>query len=405
MAERVNKSLRLFRWQGVHSTHIKMQGKTAAKSELALRASLRRQGITRVNIQRVWQLNWPWQNLQTSDTTWFLRQLSITLASGISLAHSLELLLQTTQKPPMIALLEHIKSHIEMGRSLANSLRAHTKTFPETVVQMIHAGEQSGTLVTMLTTLAEHREKTAALHKQIHRALFYPLLVLVIALCISTILLWFVVPTFQNLFASFNAPLPAATTAIIYLSQQLKQQGVTLFFVMTILIGLGYVSYCRVKKLRLFIHQAILKLPFAGTLVQHSNVVHLSNMLAITLNAGIPLLPALQLTQKTLRNCVYQKTLLAIEQQISSGTPLHQAMSHTQHFPTLAIQLVRIGEASGTLSTMLNKIAQTYQEQVNHRVAKLTTLLEPLIMSILGIAVGGLVLAMYLPIFKMGSVI
>ncbi len=345
------------------------------------------------------------RRITTQDITYCIRQWAMMINAGMPLLQSLEMLITSATSVKLRQLLTQLKRSIESGKSLSVSLHKHPQYFPTALTQLIHAGEQSGTLDTMLTRIADERDKTTALRKQVQRALWYPAMVVFMATIVTLVLLLFVVPKFQVMFDSFGATLPAFTQAIVDLSLMLQDHGLWIGLILILFILTGITIYRRSSTLRKRCDGLMLRAPLIGNLLQHAIIARSADTLAITFAAGMPLIQALGLVAKTNRNQLYQQALMRIQQQVSKGVPLHQAFADTHLFPTLAVQMIRIGEMSGTLEMMLLRIAKLYQEQVDHSIARLTTLLEPLLMSALGLIVGGLVIAMYLPIFKMGSVI
>ena len=298
-----------------------------------------------------------------------------------------------------------LKQDISAGINLATALRKKPAHFDALFCNLVDAGEQAGALDVVLQRVAAYKEKTEALKKKIKKAMTYPIAVVLVALVVSAILLIKVVPQFQGVFSSFDAQLPAFTLAVIALSEMLTQHGAWLFGGgCLIFFALGH-RYKRCEALRQRVDRWLLKLPVIGSLLRLSAIARFARTLATTLAAGVPLLEALRAVAGATGNHVYKEAVLRLQQHVATGSQIHVAMGATGVFPGMAIQMTAIGEESGTLDDMLNHVATYYETEVDSLVDNLTTLMEPLIMAVLGVMVGGLVIAMYLPIFKLGQVI
>jgi type IV pilus assembly protein PilC len=298
-----------------------------------------------------------------------------------------------------------VKTEVEGGTALAASFAKHPLYFDDLVVNLVDAGEQAGALETLLDKIATYKEKTEALKKKIKKALTYPAAVLVVALVVTTILLIFVIPAFEDLFQGFGADLPAFTRMVIDLSVFVRAKGVYIAIMIGAAIGSFLYFQKRSRPMRHFLDRMSLKMPIIGPILQKAAIARYARTLATMFAAGVPLVEALESVAGATGNIVYEIGVLKIRDEVSTGQRLQQAMENVDLFPNMVIQMIAVGEESGSLDAMSAKVADFYEEDVDNAVDNLSSLLEPMIMAILGVLVGGLVIAMYLPIFKMGSVI
>jgi type IV pilus assembly protein PilC len=344
------------------------------------------------------------KKIKPLDIILLMRNLSTMSYAGIPLLTALNSLEQGQDKPRMRKLLSSIKTDISQGQLMADSLSKHPRYFEILICNLLRTAEMSGTLDTTLKHIAEHLEKSAALKKKIHKALTYPTLVLALACIVATILLVLVVPQFQSLFKSFGAQLPLPTRIIIHCSTSLQQYW--WLFIMLAGFGVTAVKTANTysRSFSCFVDRYKLKFIIIGPLVEKAILARITRSLATTLAAGVPLVNALTSVAEIANNSVYQQAMLGIRDHITKGESLQDAMNNCGQFPPMVTQMIAVGEASATLETVLNKIASYYEEDVDNIVSNLSNLIEPIIMMILGIIVGGFVLAMYLPIFKLGSV-
>jgi type IV pilus assembly protein PilC len=298
-----------------------------------------------------------------------------------------------------------IKADVEGGSSLAEALAKHPIYFDDLFVNLVEAGEQAGALETLLDKVATYKEKTEAIKKKIKKALTYPAAVLVVAFVVTIILLIFVIPAFEDLFQGFGADLPAFTRVVIDLSQFVRDQG----WYLAIMAGAAVYAFLYFKKrsrpMRHFLDRTALRMPIIGPILQKASIARYARTLSTMFAAGVPLVEALESVAGATGNIVYEQGVLQMKDEVATGQRLQQAMENTDLFPNMVIQMIAVGEESGSLDDMSAKVADFYEEDVDNAVDNLSSLLEPMIMAILGILVGGLVVAMYLPIFKMGSVI
>ena len=395
-----------FLWEGTDRKGQKVKGKSMAANEAAVRADLRRQGVVplRIKKQRKGMFGGG-GTITPGDIAIFSRQLSTMLAAGIPLVQSFEIVGGGHENAAMQKLIMAIKADVEGGNSLAHSLAKHPLYFDDLFINLVEAGEQAGALESLLDKVATYKEKTEALKKKIKKALTYPAAVLVVAFVVTAILLIFVIPAFEDLFKGFGADLPTFTRMIIDLSVFVRTQG----WYIVILIGAAFSTFFyfkkRSRKMRHFLDRLILKVPVIGPIMQKAAIARYARTLSTMFSAGVPLVEALESVAGATGNIVYEVGVLAMRDEVSTGQRLQVAMENTDLFPNMVIQMIAVGEESGSLDAMSAKVADFYEEDVDNAVDNLSSLLEPLIMSILGVLVGGLVVAMYLPIFKMGAVI
>ena len=406
MAEATTLSTEPFFCEGTDRKGQKVKGKAMATNEAAVRADLRRQGVVPIRIKKQNKgLFASGGTITPGDIAIFMRQLSTMLAAGIPLVQSFEIVGNGHENAAMQKLILAVKSDVEGGTALAEAFGKHPLYFDDLVLNLVEAGEQAGALETLLDKIATYKEKTEALKKKIKKALTYPAAVLVVALVVTTILLIFVIPAFEDLFQGFGADLPTFTRMIIDLSVFVRTKGI---YIAT-MIGIGIATFMYFKKrsrpMRHFLDRMMLKLPIIGPILEKASIARYARTLSTMFAAGVPLVEALGSVAGATGNIVYEEGVLAMRDEVSTGQRLQQAMENTDLFPNMVIQMIAVGEESGSLDDMSSKVADFYEEDVDNAVDNLSSLLEPLIMSILGVLVGGLVIAMYLPIFKMGAVI
>ncbi len=395
-----------FLWEGTDRKGKKIKGKAMAANEAAVRSDLRRQGVvpTRIRKQRK-GLFAGGGTITTTDIAIFSRQLATMLSAGIPLVQAFEIVGSGHDNAAMQKLIMAVKVDVEGGSSLAEALAKQPLHFDDLFVNLVEAGEQAGALETLLDKIATYKEKTEAIKKKIKKALTYPGAVLVVALVVTTILLIFVIPAFEDLFQGFGADLPTFTRMIIDLSQFVREKGMYL----ATMIGGAVFAFLYFKKrsrpMRHFLDRLILKAPVIGPILQKAAIARYARTLSTMFAAGVPLVEALQSVSGATGNIVYELGVLRMRDEVATGQRLQVAMENTDLFPNMVIQMIAVGEESGSLDDMSAKVADFYEEDVDNAVDNLSSLLEPMIMAILGVLVGGLVVAMYLPIFKMGSVI
>jgi type IV pilus assembly protein PilC len=394
-----------FLWEGKDRKGNRVKGRGLAKDELEMRADLRRQGInaTRVRKERQWFKGEG--KITPEDIAIFARQLATMLTAGIPMVQSFEIIGVGHDKPAMQKLVLAIKSDIETGNALNQALAKHPLYFDDLFVNLVEAGEHAGALETVLDKIATYKEKTEALKKKIKKALFYPGAVLAVAVIVTVILLIFVIPQFESLFKGFGADLPAFTQMVINMSRWMQDNGWYLAIVVGAAIYTFAYFYKRSRPMRQFIDRMSLQAPVIGPILRKAAIARFARTLATMFGAGVPLVEAMKSVAGATGNIVYQDAVMKMRDEISTGLRMQRAMENTGLFPNMVVQMIAVGEESGSLDEMAAKVADFYEADVDAAVDGLSSLLEPLIMVILGVLVGGLVIAMYLPIFKLGAVI
>src|SRR5210317_830337 len=395
-----------FLWEGTDKNGKKIKGKSLANDEATVRADLRRKGVvpTRIRKQRK-GLFAGRSKITTADIAIFSRQLATMLTAGIPLVQAFEIVGNGHEIPAVQKLLMAIKADVEGGTSLAGALAKHPLYFDDLYVNLVSAGEQAGALESLLEKIATYKEKTEAIKKKIKKALTYPAAVLAVAFVVTTILLIFVIPSFEDLFKGFGADLPTFTRMVIDLSAFVRSQGVILVGMIGAAIGAFTYFRKRSRPFRHFLDRVMLKLPVIGPIMSKASIARYARTLSTMFAAGVPLVEAMESVAGATGNIVFEIGVLEMRDEVSTGLRLQQAMENTDLFPNMVIQMIAVGEESGSLDEMSAKVADFYEEDVDNAVDNLSSLLEPMIMAILGVLVGCLVVAMYLPIFKMGSVI
>jgi len=394
-----------FTWEGTDRTGKRVKGKTVSTSEAAVRSELRRQGVVPTRVRKQSMLFRKQGKVTAADIALFSRQLATMMTAGIPLVQSFDIVGAGHENPAMQKLIMAIKGDVEGGTALADALAKHPLHFDDLFVSLVAAGEQAGALETLLEKIATYKEKTEAIKKKIKKALFYPAAVVVVAIVVTAILLIFVIPEFESLFQGFGADLPAFTRFVIDISKFVQTKGWIL------LIGgvggvLGLLHWKkRSRSVQHFFDRMMLKLPIIGTILHKSAIARYARTLSTTFAAGVPLVEALTSVAGATGNIVYESAVLHMRDEVATGQRLQRAMENTDLFPNMVNQMIAVGEESGSLDAMSSKVADFYEEEVDNAVDSMSSLLEPLIMAILGVLVGGLVIAMYLPIFKMGAVV
>src|SRR5688572_12870801 len=394
-----------FTWTGMDKKGNRVSGKSLAPDEASLKADLRRQGIAVNRVKKQSQSLGGGGKVGPEDIAVFSRQLATMLAAGIPLVQSFEIVGNGNDKPKMQKLILDIKADVEGGTSLHEALGKHPLHFDDLYVNLVEAGEQAGALETLLDKIATYKEKTEALKKKVKKALFYPAAVLVVAVVVTIILLIFVIPQFESLFKGFGADLPAFTQFVINMSRGLQDNW---HWMAGIAGGTGYAFFYfkkRSKAMREFLDRIMLKFPIIGPILYKSAIARFARTLATMFAAGVPLVEALESVAGATGNIVFENAVLKMRDEVATGQRLQRAMENTGLFPNMVIQMIAVGEEAGALDAMSGKVATFYEAEVDNAVDSMSSLLEPLIMAILGVLVGGLVIAMYLPIFKLGAVV
>ncbi|MEB3754313.1 type II secretion system F family protein [Acinetobacter sp. MD2(2019)] len=408
MAVKKAELMPTFTYTGVDRKGLKVKGDLPARNMALAKVTLRKQGIT-VKAIREKRKNLLEGILKkkvgTQDITIFTRQLATMMKAGVPLVQSFEIVAEGLDNPAMREVVLGIKGEVEGGNTFTGALRKYPQYFDRLFCSLVESGEQSGSLETMLDRVAIYKEKSEVLKQKIKKAMKYPITVVVVAIIVTIILMVKVVPVFQDLFSSFGAELPAFTQMVVNMSNWMQSYWYMLIIGSVIAIFSFIEAKKRSVKFRDFLDKLVLKLPIFGDLVYKAIIARYSRTLATTFAAGVPLIDALESTAGATNNIIYENAVMKIRSDVATGQQLQFAMRATERFPSMAIQMVAIGEESGALDTMLDKVATYYESEVDNAVDGLTAMMEPLIMAVLGVLVGGLVIAMYLPIFQMGSVV
>src|ERR1700722_10456895 len=394
-----------FAWEGKDKRGNRVKGKSLAPDEVVLRSELRRQGIAPSKIKKQSSAPGRGGKVKPEDIAVFSRQLATMLAAGIPLVQAFEIVGNGNDKPAMQKLILDIKADVEGGTSLHESLGKHPLYFDDLFVNLVEAGEQAGALESLLDKVATYKEKTEALKKKVKKALFYPAAVLVVAVVVTVVLLVFVIPQFEALYKGFGADLPAFTLFVIGISKFVQHDGIFLAMVIGGVLFAFFFFKKRSRAMREFLDRLALKLPIIGPILNKAAIARYARTLSTMFSAGVPLVEALQSVSGATGNIVYENAVLRMKDEVATGQRLQRAMESTGLFPNMVNQMIAVGEESGSLDEMSAKVATFYEAEVDNAVDAMSSLLEPLIMLVLGVVVGGLVIAMYLPIFKLASVV
>jgi type IV pilus assembly protein PilC len=399
-----------YSWECTNKKGQTFKGETVAASADVVKAELRKQGLTpkkgKIKKKGGGLFSERQKPITTKDIAVFSRQLATMMKAGVPMVQAFDIVGQGHSNPSMTKLIMQIKIDIEAGGTLASALSQHPAYFDDLFVSLVDAGEQSGALETLLEKVATYKEKSEALKNKIKKAMTYPISVLVVAVVVSAILLIFVVPTFAEMFEGFGAELPAFTLFVVALSDTLVENVWTFIAIIVAAIYGFKQAKIRSKAFRDSLDKLTLKLPAVGILTTNAAIARFARTLATMFAAGVPLVEAMVSVAGAAGNSVYQKAIMQVRDDIASGTTLQASLAQNKElFPNMLIQMVGIGEESGALDEMLEKVAEYYEEAVDDAVDNLTAMLEPMIMSFLAVVIGGLVVAMYLPIFKMGQVV
>ena len=406
MAEQALKS-DIFVWEGTDKAGKRVKGEISGKNDALIKAQLRRQGVNPTKVKKKSKplFGSGGKRITSKDITVFSHQLATMMSSGVPLVQSFDIVGRGHENVRMQDMIMDIKGHVEAGGSLAESLGRHPLYFDELYRNLVVAGEAAGILESILHKVANYLEKTEALKSKIKGALFYPTAVIVVAFVITAILMIFVIPQFQQLFAGFGADLPALTALVIEISKYFQAYWWAIFGSIGLTIYGILEAKRRSQKVAHFFDRYSLKIPVIGEILEKSAIARFTRTLATMFAAGTPLVEAMTSVAGACGNILFYEATLKMRDEIATGTQLQVAMRDSQLFPNMVIQMVAIGEESGALDQMLGKVADWYEQEIDDAVDALTSLLEPLIMAVLGVLIGGLVIAMYLPIFKMGQVI
>jgi type IV pilus assembly protein PilC len=393
-----------FAWEGRDKRGQRVKGKSLAPDESALRLELRRQGIAPSRIRKQAQ-SLKGGKVNAADIAVFARQLATMLASGIPMVQAFDIVGNGSDKPALQKLILDIKADIESGSSLHEALGKHPLHFDDLFVNLVEAGEQAGALETLLDKIATYKEKTEAMKKKVKKALFYPAAVLIVAFIVTLVLMIFVIPEFQSLFKGFGANLPAFTQMVINLSELVQHKGI---YLAVVLGAAGWVFLYfkkRSRKMREVLDRISLKVPIIGPILNKAAIARYARTLSTMFAAGVPLVEALESVAGATGNIVYEDAVMKMKDEVATGQRLQRAMEARGIFPNMVVQMIAVGEEAGSLDAMAGKVATFYEAEVDNAVDAMSSLLEPLIMVILGVLVGGLVIAMYLPIFQLGNAV
>jgi len=396
-----------FVYKGTDRKGQSVEGEVISSSPALAKAQLIKQGIRARTVRKKPKplFGGGGKPIKPMDVALLTRQLSTMMRAGVPLVQSFDIVAGGAEKQSVADLVKKIKDDVSAGSTFASSLRKHPKYFDDLFCNLVESGEQSGALETMLDRIATYKEKTEILKAKIKKALTYPIAVIVVAIIVAAILLIFVVPAFADTFSAFGADLPAFTVAVLHLSDFVQHR----WLVILIMLVVGFVAFKeakqRSKKFRIFLDHVTLRIPIIKKIIFNSIIARYARTLSTTFAAGVPLIDALQSVAGSTGNYIYEMAVLRIRDEVSSGTQLNVAMAATKVFPPMLVQMTLIGEESGALDDMLAKGATYYEEIVDNLVDNLTSLLEPFIMVVLGLMVGSMLVAMYLPIFQLGQAI
>ncbi len=400
---RVEVKESVFHWEGRDKNGRVVKGEMRAGGESVVAASLRRRGVMVSKIKK--QSFRRGRRITRKDLALFTRQLSTMLKAGVPLMQSFDIVGRGHANPSMARLMNDIKMDVETGTSLNQAFRKYPLYFDPLFCNLVAAGEQAGILETLLDRLAMYQEKTIALQGKIKKAMFYPVSIIMVAILVTAVIMIFVIPSFKNVFTSFGADLPAPTLVVIAMSDFFVKYWYIIFGLLFGGIYFLVQAWRRSPKVQAVVDRTLLKLPVLGEMLQKASIARWSRTLATTFAAGVPLVEALDSVGPAAGNYVYKEATKSVQTEVNVGTSLAQAMQNTGVFPNMAVQMTQIGEESGSLDSMLSKVADYYEREVDETVDALSSLLEPLIMVILGVIIGGIVIAIYLPIFKLGQVV
>jgi len=397
----------LFAWEGMDRRGKRIKGETPATNMAMAKAELRRQGINPLKVRKKSQSLFGnrKKKITTKDIAVFSRQLATMMAAGVPMVQAFEIVGRGHVNPSMQDLILAIKTDVEGGSSLNNALRKHPLYFDDLVCNLVEAGEQAGVLEVLLDKIATYKEKTESLKAKIKKAMFYPAAVMIVAVLITAIIMIFVVPQFKDLFSSFGADLPKFTQIVITMSDFVAEYWwLLLLGIAGVVVTLANI-WKRSPKFQETVDRMLLKVPVLGDILHKAALARFCRTTATMFAAGVPLVEALQSVAGATGSVVYGQAVLEMRDDVATGQSLQAAMRQQGLFPHMVIQMVSIGEESGSLDEMLSKVADFYEEEVDNAVDALSSLLEPIIMVVLGTLVGGLVVALYLPIFQLGSIV
>ena len=406
-APRAAISLPMYVWEGTDKRGQKMKGELQAKNANLLRAELRRQGITPTTVKTKPKplFGSAGKRITPKDIAVFSRQIATMMKSGVPIVQSLEIIGNGQKNPRMKNLVDSVRGDIEGGASIFEAMSRHPVQFDELYRNLVKAGESAGVLEVVLDTIATYKENIETLKGKIKKAMFYPMMVMAVAIIVSAIMLVYVVPQFESVFKNFGAELPAFTQLIVSMSRFMVEWWFAVLITAIASFVAFFFIYKRSPAFQHFLDKVILKIPVVGAIMHNSAIARFARTLAVTFKAGVPLVEALDSVAGATGNSVYENAVYRIRDDVSVGYQVNLAMKQVNLFPHMVVQMAAIGEEAGALDTMLFKVADFYEQEVNNAVDALASLLEPMIMVIIGVLVGGMVIGMYLPIFKLASTI
>ncbi len=392
----------LFSWEGKDKSGKVVAGQMKAGGEAVVRAQLRRQGIQVLKVKKQRRGR---GRVTEKDITLFTRQLATMMKSGVPLLQSFDIVGKGHSNPAVAKLLLDIKTDVETGSSLNQAFRKYPLHFDSLFCNLVAAGEAAGILDTLLDRLATYKEKILAIKSKIKSAMFYPISIIVVAFVITAIIMIFVIPAFKDLFSSFGADLPTPTLVVMQISDYFVKYWYAIFGIIGFSIWFFFYTWKRSQKMQAFMDRLMLKVPVIGPVIEKATIARWARTLSTMFSAGVPLVESLDSVAGAAGNFVFYEATKQIQGEISTGTSLTVAMQNSRVFPSMVLQMTAIGEESGALDNMLSKVADFYEGEVDDAVDALSSLMEPVIMVVLGTLIGGLVIAMYLPIFKMGQAV
>jgi type IV pilus assembly protein PilC len=392
-------------WEGMDRRGARVKGESRAPNEANVRAELRRMGINPIKIRKKSQLFSRKKRITPKDIAYFARQLATMMQAGVPLVQAFDIIGRGHENPSMQELLLAVKNDLEGGTALAEALKKHPLYFDELFCNLVRAGEQAGVLETVLDKIATYKERTESIKGRIKKALFYPTAVIVVAVVVTAVIMIFVIPQFQDLFNSFGTDLPAFTQMVITVSKFVQNWWwAMLIGIVAFVLGFG-AAWKRSARLREISERVLFKIPVIGLILNKAAVARFARTTSTMFAAGVPLVEALQSVAGATGSVIYGAAVLRVRELVATGQSMQLAMKQQDIFPHMVIQMVAIGEESGSLDGMLAKVADFFEEEVDNLVDALSSLIEPLIMVVLGVLIGGLVIAMYLPIFQLGQVV
>ncbi|MFN3628579.1 MAG: type II secretion system F family protein [Casimicrobiaceae bacterium] len=397
----VNSSI--FQWEGIDRAGKKARGEMRAASETVVINTLRRQGVTKVTVKKLRFRGG--SAIKEKEIALFTRQLATMMRAGVPLLQAFDITARSTGNARLSRLLLEVKGDVETGNSLSAAFRKHPLNFDDLYCNLVAAGEASGTLEAVLDRLAHYKEKVIALKGKIKSAMFYPATVIIVAVIVVAIIMWFVIPSFKQVFSGFGANLPWLTELVVAISDWFVEFWFVVLGVPIIMGAIIWYLWKRVPQFKITVDRLSLRIPVLGEIIEKAAVARWTRTLATMFAAGVPLVDALNAVQGAAGNAVFAEATKKIQANVTTGTALTVAMEDTKVFPVMAMQMTRIGEETGALDSMLSKVADFYEREVDDAVAALSSLIEPIMIVFLGVVIGTIVIAMYLPIFKLGSVV